>query len=133
MKSQLSIRRNIRLEEELELAIIQACNMPPDASDSMKSRQFSKTVRRLCRESLSGSRTTDLDSDFERLETIRREIAQVGSNLNQLALAFNSSGRLNDSDLAGVHSDLQSQFGEMTDVLKKLKEKINYLDHNLHS
>lgn len=124
MKSQLNTRRTIRFEEELDQAIMQASNVAPDASDSLKSRQFSKTVRRLCRESLSGSRTTDLDSAFERLETIRREIAPVGSNLNQLALSFNSSGRLNDSDLAGVHSDLQKQFAEMTAVLKELRHGI---------
>lgn len=124
MKSQLNIRRTIRFEEELDLAIIKASNLPANASDSARSRQFSKTVRRMCRESLSGTRTTDLDSAFERLETLRREIAPIGSNLNQIATGFNSDGHLYGEGLAGVHSDLQKQFAELTAVLKELRNGI---------
>lgn len=124
MKSQLNPPRTIRFDEELEQAILEASIMAPDTNDSVKSRQFSKTVRRMCRESLSGSRTTELDSVFVRLETIRREIAPIGSNLNQIAAGFNSDGHLCVGDLAGVHSDLQAQFKEMTDVLKELRQRI---------
>lgn len=124
MKSQLNPPRTIRFDENLELAILEAGITAPDASDSVKSRQFSKTVRRLCRESLSGSRTTDLDSAFERLEILRREIAPIGSNLNQIATGFNSDGHLYGEGLAGVHSDLQKQFAELTAVLKELRNGI---------
>ena len=125
MKSQLNIRQTIRFEEELALAIIKASKLSDDASDSVRSRQFSKTVRRLCRQALSGSHQLyDLENTFSQLETIRKEIAPIGSNLNQIATGFNSDGHLYGEDLAGVHSDLQTQFKEMTDVLKELRTKI---------
>lgn len=52
MKSQLNTRRTIRFEKELDQNTMQASKVvAPDASDSLKSRQFFKRVRRLCRES----------------------------------------------------------------------------------
>ena len=125
MKSQLNILRSIRFEEELDRAIIKASNLPADASDSVRSRQFSKTVRRLCRQALSGSHQVhDLENTLNQLETIRKQIAPIGSNLNQIATGFNLDGHLYGEDLAGVHSDLQTQFKEMTDVLKELRKKL---------
>lgn len=115
MKSNLNPSRPIRFNQELEEAIIKIEPRP---------RQFSAVVRRLCRAGLSGENTNSYSQIIEQLEAIRKEVAPIGGNLNQIATAFNSDGHLFGENLADVHSDLQRQFAEMTDVLKELRYEI---------
>ena len=112
MKKQLGNPRRIRFDVELETAIE---NLDTD---------FSKAVRRLCRQALAENQAQDLDDLLLRLEATRRQIAPIGSNLNQIAAGFNQDGHLYGENLAGVHSDLQKQFAEMTKVIRELKNGI---------
>lgn len=124
MKTTLDIRKTIRFEDELAKDIEALSDASHDASDKEKSRQFSKVVRRLCRQALVGGQTSDLEQRFEQLEMLRRQIAPIGSNLNQIAFGFNTDGHLYGEDLAAVHFELQKSFGEMTDVLRELRNGI---------
>lgn len=124
MKTTLDIRKTIRFEKELAEDIEALSEASPNASDKEKSRQFSKAVRRLCRQALTGSQINDLGEKFEQLEMLRRQIAPIGSNLNQIATSFNTDGHLYGEGLASVHSDLQKSFAEMTDVLRELRNGI---------
>lgn len=124
MKTTLGKPQTIRFDDELKQAISEASGASFDDSDRAVSRKFSQTVRRLCRQALAGSQISDLEAKFEQLETLRKQIAPIGSNLNQIATGFNTDGHLYGEDLAGVHSDLQKSFGEMTDVLRELRNGI---------
>lgn len=112
MKRQKEHRHDIRFDPELDAAILQ------------EDGDFSKVVKRLCRAGLSGNNPNSYSQVIEELNAIRKEIAPIGSNLNQIALAFNSNDHLDGEDLAVVHSDLQRQFAEMTKVLRELRNGI---------
>jgi hypothetical protein len=73
---------------------------------------------------LSGNNPNSYSQIVEELNAIRKEIAPIGSNMNQIALAFNSNDHLDGEDLTVVHSDLQRQFAEMTKVLRELRDGI---------
>ncbi len=121
MKTTLDTRNSIRFEKELIEAITELSGANLDDSDKEKSRQFSKMVRRLCRLALADSQLNDLEEKFEKLENLRRQIAPIGSNLNQIATGFNSDGHLYGEELASVHSDLHKKFAEMTKLLRELR------------
>lgn len=124
MKKSLEVRKTIRFEAELAGVIEKLSETTSDASDKEKSRQFSKVVRRLCRQALAENQTQDLEDLLLRLEATRRQIAPIGSNLNQIAAGFNQDGHLYGENLAEVHFDLQKQFSEMTKVIRELKNGI---------
>ena len=121
MKKSLEVRKTIRFEAELVETIEKLSEVSSDASDKEKSRQFSKVVRRLCRQALAENQAQDLDDLLFRLEATRRQIAPIGSNLNQIAAGFNQDGHLYGENLAGVHYKLQKQFAEMTKIFRELK------------
>lgn len=95
MKKNLNNPRRIRFDSELEKNI--------EGMDI----DFSKAVRRLCRQALSGTNHQDFSALFAKLETTRKQLSPIGSNLNQIALGFNTDGHLYGEDLSKVHSDLQ--------------------------
>lgn len=124
MKTTLDIRKTIRFDSKLVGDIEEVAGTSPYVSEKENSRKFSNAVRRLCRQALAGSQVDSLDAKFEQLELLRRQIAPIGSNLNQIATGFNTDGHLYGEGLADVHSDLQRQFAEMTAVLKDLRNGI---------
>lgn len=124
MKKSLEVRKTIRFESELAEAIDKLSEASSDASDKEKLRQFSKVVRRLCRQALAENQAQDLDDLLLSLEATRRQIAPIGSNLNQIGAGFNQDGHLYGENLACVHFDLQKQFSEMTKIFRELRNGI---------
>ncbi len=115
MKRKTEHRHDVRFDQELEEAILKI---------EPRTRQFSAVVRRLCRIGLSRGSPNSYHQVLVQLETIRLEVAPIGGNLNQIAKAFNLEGHLFSEELSVVHFNLQSQFAEMTDVLKELRYEI---------
>lgn len=112
MKKSLNNPRRIRFDAELEKSI--------EGMDI----DFSKAVRRLCRQALSGTNHQDFSTLFEQLEMSRRQLSPIGSNLNQIAFGFNTDGHLYGENLSNVHSDLQKQFAEVMRTLNVIKNNV---------
>lgn len=73
----------------------------------------SEWIRRALRAYLLGLSREDLhrlDALAVQIEKLRRELAPVGSNLNQLAYAFNAAEAVDRTSLAGVHRSLIDVF-----------------------
>ena len=110
--------KTIRFDPALEQHIVKV---------SAKSEQkFSRTVRNLCREALQGRPESDkLDEMIQALDTLRRNLAPIGSNLNQLAARFNQGEAIADRELAERHEDLQQTFRQTIEALKGIKDGIS--------
>ncbi|WP_417500147.1 hypothetical protein [Methylophaga sp.] len=112
MIKNLNNPRRIRFDAELEKTI------------ERMDIDFSKAVRRLCRQALSGTNHQDFSALFEQLEKTRKQLSPIGSNLNQIAFGFNTDGHLYGESLSNVHSELQKQFADVMRILKVIKNNV---------
>lgn len=87
---------------------------------------LAKIMRRALRDYLDGGDNAlpyfDTLELIDTIESLRRDLAKVGGNLNQLAYQFNIHGHLNnDDDLAKVHAELRVEFRKITETLRELE------------
>lgn len=58
------------------------------------------------------------------LTSMRRDMARVGGNLNQLAFAFNLGEESSRSHLASTHAELQAEFGRLATLLNEVRNAV---------
>lgn len=124
------------LDDSIRVRLGEGLRAEVDQQAALENRAMSKLIRQAVVEYLDREARTDDDVTVERalravyeeLWDFRAESARIGGNLNQIALVFNQTGRVDNDNLEDAHLELQEHFREMMLLLgkieKRLKDKI---------
>ncbi|MHC1753004.1 plasmid mobilization relaxosome protein MobC [Humidesulfovibrio sp.] len=82
----------------------------------------SSIVRRAARLYLANQELPKVEQFQDELEHLRREVARIGGNLNQVAVHMNFEGTLKTTELGQAHIELQKLFGEMVTLYKRMEK-----------
>lgn len=86
---------------------------------------ISKLIRRALSHYLSSAPDiSKVDSLISELVAFRRDFARTGSNLNQLALAFNIEDKIDSDQLAATHADLRQEFKQLMSILRGIENQL---------
>jgi len=124
------------LDDSIRVRLGEGLRAEVDQQAALENRAMSQLIRQAVVEYLDRQARTDDDvtvekalrAVFDELWTLRGESARIGGNLNQIALAYNQTGRVDKGELAEAHRELQQHFREMMQlhvrIEKELKDKI---------
>lgn len=94
--------------------------------DNIKGNGRSNKIKRILTSGLSNNPIDNYDySDLiSALFELKKEIAPIGGNLNQLALYLNQGNRFSDIGNIDALGDLQTQFKKWMKITKYLERKL---------
>lgn len=103
-----------------------------EAQAKLEGRNMSRIIRQAVVEYLDREARTDDDVTVERaLRAVYEELwdfrggfARIGGNLNQIALVFNQTGRVDGEGLADAHKELQRYFRELANKLEDIEDEL---------
>ena len=111
--------RSVRLGEDLEKELLEAAR-----AEGLGERGRSKIIKRAVTQYLRAGDLGRVDKLVTAVEALRRTLAPVGSNLNQLALAFNTHGHLDRDELAATHEAARREFRELMQLLRAIADEL---------
>lgn len=85
----------------------------------------SEIARRAIRLYLANEELPDIRQFAQELRSLQKNMARIGGNLNQIAVAFNSDGVLRTSDLRADHRSLVAWFSELASYFKRLEKQLD--------
>ncbi|MBL4761136.1 MAG: ribbon-helix-helix protein, CopG family [Gammaproteobacteria bacterium] len=86
---------------------------------------ISKLIRRAIQHYLDAVPAIDRADELANgIANCRQDLARVGSNLNQLALAFNVDDTLNGDELAQAHTELRHEFKTLMHAIKSIESAL---------
>jgi phosphoenolpyruvate carboxylase len=110
-----NVRKTVRLSKNIVAEI-----------EKIKGSSFSNKLKRLIASSLEQKPLDNADYSelTEALFDLKREIAPIGSNLNQLALFFNQGADCDGIENIDMLDELQGQFKDWMILMKKIEKEL---------
>jgi hypothetical protein len=123
-------KRDLAGTASLNLKVSQMVIDALDQVATEKGFTRSKAARLALRSSLDSADFADLDklkAMLDELKVFRGELSRVGSNLNQIALAYNMEDVIDDEALKTSHEELRETFRFVDESLKVIQNAITGL------